>query len=118
MHMSKENSSQNRLPRVLVVDDDITVRLLARQSLERAGFAVAEAEDGSEAVSAFQETRPHLVLLDVDMPTMDGFQACAQLRRRDLTIKCLSNKKAPPDRRGFLNDSSVISGSDQFRDTI
>jgi diguanylate cyclase (GGDEF)-like protein/PAS domain S-box-containing protein len=81
MHINKQNMTKNPLPRVLVVDDDITVRLLARQSLERAGFAVAEAEDGSEAVSAFQEIWPHLVLLDVDMPNMDGFEACVQLRR-------------------------------------
>ena len=81
MHLSKNTFGKNSLPRVLVVDDDITVRLLARQSLARAGFTVAEAEDGSEAVSVFQETRPHLVLLDVDMPNMDGFEACARLRR-------------------------------------
>lgn len=65
---------------VLVVDDDITARLLARRSLEKAGYIVAEAEDGLEALGIFEETRPDLVLLDVEMPNLDGYQTCIRLR--------------------------------------
>jgi len=67
-------------PRVLVVDDDITVRLLAHQFLSKEGFSVIEAEDGLQALHIFQETKPHVVLMDVDMPNMNGFEACRQLR--------------------------------------
>jgi diguanylate cyclase (GGDEF)-like protein/PAS domain S-box-containing protein len=66
---------------VLVVDDDMTVRLLMRESLEQAGFDVMEAEDGLKAVQSFTETTPQIVLMDVEMPKMDGFSACAALRR-------------------------------------
>jgi diguanylate cyclase (GGDEF)-like protein/PAS domain S-box-containing protein len=65
---------------VLVVDDDMTMRLLARETLEQAGFTVEEAEDGHGALAAFEALRPDVVLLDVVMPVLDGFEACAALR--------------------------------------
>ena len=67
-------------PLVLVVDDDITVRLLAREALEQAGFSIEEAENGTQAISAFKRLHPEIVLLDVMMPEMDGFAVCAKLR--------------------------------------
>src|SRR5687768_7783226 len=66
---------------VLVVDDDITMRLLARETLEQAGFRVEEAVDGNAGVAAFERLRPDIVLLDVMMPVLDGFRACAALRK-------------------------------------
>jgi diguanylate cyclase (GGDEF)-like protein/PAS domain S-box-containing protein len=71
----------NRRTRVLVVDDDPALRLLMRESLEQAGFEVREAGDGAEAVKMFTEAPPETVLMDVEMPNMDGFAACAALRR-------------------------------------
>lgn len=65
---------------VLVVDDDITIRLLARRSLERVGYIVEEAEDGLKALAIFERLRPDVVLLDVGMPHLDGYQTCARLR--------------------------------------
>jgi diguanylate cyclase (GGDEF)-like protein len=71
----------NRRSLVLVVDDDAALRLLMRASLEQSGFAVLEAEDGSKALQSFTERSPGIVLMDVEMPNMDGFSACAALRR-------------------------------------
>jgi DNA-binding response OmpR family regulator len=68
-------------PLVLVVDDDLMMRTLARGALERGGFRVEEARDGLEALSQFQRCQPSLVFLDVDMPKLDGFETCKQLRR-------------------------------------
>ena len=68
-------------PVVLVVDDEPLTRLLAREALEGVGLAVVEAEDGMRAVEAYRHVRPALVLLDLLMPHMDGFSACAELRR-------------------------------------
>jgi diguanylate cyclase (GGDEF)-like protein/PAS domain S-box-containing protein len=68
-------------PVILIVDDDITLRILVRESLEQAGFAVEERADGVEAISTFEEVQPDMVLLDVLMPKMDGFTTCVQLRK-------------------------------------
>src|ERR1043166_274237 len=66
---------------VLLVDDDAAVRMLAREALEQAGFAVEEAADGETGVAAFERIRPDIILLDVMMPVLDGFKACAALRK-------------------------------------
>lgn len=76
-----ENKSFNSLPLVLIADDDITTRILLRASLEHAGFSVEEVEDGAAVLSAFERLHPDIVLLDVVMPKMDGFSACAALRK-------------------------------------
>ena len=68
-------------PVILIVDDDITLRILVRESLEQAGFAVEERADGVEAISTFEEVQPDIVLLDVLMPKMDGFTTCVKLRK-------------------------------------
>jgi diguanylate cyclase (GGDEF)-like protein len=65
---------------VLVVDDDPVMRLLARESLEGAGFQVVEAENGRGALEICREKRPKILLLDVNMPVLDGFETCRQLR--------------------------------------
>jgi diguanylate cyclase (GGDEF)-like protein len=65
---------------ILVVDDDAAARRLTRATLTRAGFDVVEATDGEKALHAMQLSMPDLVLLDVSMPVMDGFTACAKLR--------------------------------------
>ena len=64
----------------LIVDDDPTMRMLARQVLEQIGLEVEEAGDGQEAVRLFKQVRPAIVLLDVLMPVMDGFEACHAIR--------------------------------------
>lgn len=67
-------------PRILCVDDDPTMRLLLRECLEQAGFLVQEAASGEEALGRAITWPPDLVLLDVNMPGIDGFETCAMLR--------------------------------------
>ena len=66
--------------RVLVVDDDQDVRALVRRLLERAGHAVSEAADGREGLRALHTGRPELVVLDVTMPGLDGWQTLERMR--------------------------------------
>jgi DNA-binding response OmpR family regulator len=66
--------------RILVVDDDPDIRLLLRELLERTGYDVDEAADGRAALRSFFENPPSLVILDVTMPDMDGFQVLERLR--------------------------------------
>ena len=66
---------------LLVVDDDMMMRLLMRETLEEGGFEVVEAVNGAEALAFFDDVRPAAVLMDVEMPVMDGFTACTALRK-------------------------------------
>ena len=66
--------------RILLVDDDDFIRLLVRETLERTGFQVMEAADGQDAMAVFFDFMPDLVLLDVLMPGLDGFQTCRTIR--------------------------------------
>jgi PAS domain S-box-containing protein len=72
---------QKKDPIVLVVDDSATMRLLMREALEQAQFIVEEAEDGQAALARFLALKPDLVLLDVMMPGMDGFEVCTAIRQ-------------------------------------
>ncbi len=73
-------------PQVLVADDDATLRRLARTALEQAGFQVHEAADGIEAADTAAAVHPDIILMDVEMPNMDGFSACARIRKRPESV--------------------------------
>jgi DNA-binding response OmpR family regulator len=70
----------NERPRILIVDDDPDIRLLLRELLERTGYSVTEAETGRAALRSLFSATPALVILDVTMPDMDGYQALERIR--------------------------------------
>lgn len=72
---------QRDAPLALVVDDELSLRLSMSAALSKAGFEVIEAENGREALALFQSHTPDLVLLDVLMPEMDGFETCSAIRK-------------------------------------
>ncbi len=67
--------------RILIVDDDPQARLLLTYILKRKGFEVLEAENGASALVRVGKDIPDLVILDVMMPGMDGFEVCAAMRK-------------------------------------
>ena len=67
--------------KIMVVDDDPNIRELVRLYLEKEGFEVTCAERGDEAVKMFRATPPNLMLLDVMLPGMDGWQVCREVRK-------------------------------------
>ena len=69
--------------RILVVDDDQVIQQLLKVNLELEGYAVAVASDGQEALDLFGGFQPHLVLLDIMMPKLDGWEVARQLRDRE-----------------------------------
>ena len=71
--------------RVLVVDDEAPIRLLCRVNLEAEGMQVLEAADGLAGVEAARAERPDVILLDVMMPGMDGWQVAERLVEDDMT---------------------------------
>lgn len=68
-------------PTILVVDDSRTVRVVLQRMLLQGGYQTLEAEDGRQAVSIAKLHKPRLIIMDLVMPVMDGFQATRALRR-------------------------------------
>lgn len=91
------------IEKVLVVDDDKTLLRFISEYLEREGFQVAIADRGQKALRQFYKERPTIVLLDVMMPGMDGWEVCARLKElADVPVILLTAKTAEADKlRGF-----------------
>jgi len=65
---------------ILVVDDEIGILKFLRANLEDHGYDAVTAMDGAEAIAAFEMNLPNLVILDITMPKMDGFEVCRRIR--------------------------------------
>ena len=70
------------LGRVLVVDDDKNICELLRLYLEKEGYGVILAHDGEEAVVKFNALKPDIILLDIMLPGIDGWQVCREIRKK------------------------------------
>jgi two-component system, OmpR family, alkaline phosphatase synthesis response regulator PhoP len=83
---------------ILVVDDERNIVELVRLYLEKEGFNVVAASDGEQALTQYERTDPDLVVLDVMLPKMDGFEVCRELRRRgDVPILMLTARSEDVD---------------------
>ena len=81
------------MDKILVADDDLNICELLRLYLEKEGFEVVMAHDGEEAVVRFESEKPSLILLDIMMPKLDGWQVCRQIRQKsDCPIIMLTAK--------------------------
>ncbi|MBO9552116.1 Hpt domain-containing protein [Pseudomonas sp.] len=81
---------------VMVVDDSVTVRKVTSRLLERHGMSVMTAKDGVDAMALLEEHRPDVLLLDIEMPRMDGFEVATRIRRderlKDLPIIMITSR--------------------------
>jgi len=88
--------TRDRRTFALVVDDSITVRRVTQRLLERNGMRVLTAKDGVEAVSLLQENLPDIILLDIEMPRMDGYEVAAHVRNdprlKDIPIVMITSR--------------------------
>ena len=88
---------------VLIVDDSASVRKLVELTLRRSGFSVISAVSGVAALATLAETRPDLVLLDVMLVSLDGFQLCRAIRNHpdyaEIPIIILSGRESEADRQ-------------------
>ncbi|MFB2864656.1 response regulator [Aeromonas sp. MdU4] len=75
-------SSTNTIHNILVVDDMASNRYILRSLLEEAGYQVLEAADGQQAVEAVARATPDLILMDINMPVMDGYEACRRIKQQ------------------------------------
>ncbi len=92
----------HQLPLILVVDDSITVRRVTQRLLKREGFRVALAADGLQALEMLQTEKPSVVLSDIEMPRMDGFDLVRNIRAdvalRDLPVIMITSRMAEKHR--------------------
>ena len=99
--------------KILVVDDSPTIRAALKGLLERMGHTVVEANDGKEALQMYRQDRPGLVLIDVVMPIMDGYESARHMRETKadewVPIIFLSSKEADQDL-----DRAIEAGGDDY----
>ena len=116
-----EEAAPQRAASILVVDDALTVRELQRSIFENAGYRVRVAVNGEEALVEISHERPDLVLTDVQMPRMDGFELTEAIRKQpglaSLPVIILTSRGSDEDRRRGLEcgaDGYIVkSGFDQ-----
>jgi chemosensory pili system protein ChpA (sensor histidine kinase/response regulator) len=100
------NAAAVVIPLVLVVDDSVTVRRVSQRVLERSGYAVVLARDGLDALEKLQTASPAVVLLDIEMPRMDGFELLRRLRQdpqtRELPVVMITSRSADKHREYAL----------------
>lgn len=78
------------MARVLVIDDDVPTRRMLRQALERAGYEVAEAQEGHEGMQYCQEAHFDVVITDILMPDQEGLETIRELRRNFPEVKIIA----------------------------
>lgn len=106
-HPPTESTSADGRPLVMVVDDSPTVRKLVSLTLERRGYRVISAFDGVAAIKELGSCRPDLILLDINMPRLDGYRLCKLIKKHEATqtipVVMLSGKDGMFDKlRGRL----------------
>ena len=112
---------------ILIADDRPSSRELLRIVLQRAGYRVAEAEDGEQAVAVACEAKPDLILLDLQMPKLDGYGALEKLRQnehcREIPVLALTASAMRGDREkilaaGFTDYLSKPASPEVLRETV
>jgi CheY-like chemotaxis protein len=95
--------------KVLVVDDEPEIVILVKSRLEANGFATASAKDGAEALEKAVSEKPDIVLLDLLMPRMDGYETMKQMRKKKETqnIPVILFTAAPPEEVIKKGDDTV-----------
>jgi len=97
----------HRVPLVMVVDDSITMRKVTGRVLERHNFEVATAKDGIDALERMEERVPDLMLLDIEMPRMDGYELATQMksdpRLRNVPIVMITSRTGEKHRQRALD---------------
>lgn len=111
------------MARILIVDDDINQRVLYREILEDDGYEIAEAHDGRSALEAVERDRPDLVILDINMPGMDGLQTLRRLHDMDRHLLVILNSAYSAYKDQFVSwlaDAYITKSSniDDIRTTV
>ncbi|MDJ1183844.1 ATP-binding protein [Roseofilum casamattae] len=97
--------------KVLIVDDKAVNRMVMREVLELLGFAIAEAEDGEQGITQYQQFQPDLIITDLVMPTLDGFEFTRRIRKQDPEIIIIASSASVLEHD---RDYSIAIGCNDF----
>lgn len=104
-HQSKQS--------ILVVDDYDDIRLLLKLRLERQGYLVLEASDGQEAVEVAELEHPDLIVMDFNLPKLDGFIATQYIRQRD-ELRDIPIVAITAHRKEYSRDVAMAAGCNDY----
>ncbi len=100
---------------ILLVDDDESIQLLYREEFKEAGYRVVSVYNGSEALEAFKEASPDLIVLDIQMPGLNGIEVLRQIKMVDSSIPVILNsayQEFKQDLGAWASDEYVVKSSD------
>ena len=101
------------MPRILIVDDEPNIVLALELLMKREGYEIRTVGDGERAVEAAETFRPDLILLDVMMPRMDGFEVCQRIRA-DASLKGISIVMLTAKGREVEREKGLALGADLY----
>ena len=103
------------MEKVLCVDDDLSLLRLYQEELTEDGYKVILAKDGKEALKKFEKESPHVVVMDIRMPVMDGIETLTAMLGKDRQVPVILNTAYPQYRENFMTwgaEAYVIKSSD------
>jgi CheY-like chemotaxis protein len=107
----EKNVPKNKKPKVLVVEDDVFLSNVHKKKLALEGFEVYMAGNGQEALALAPKVKPDIILLDLIMPVMDGFQTLKELKEnpelKDIKVMILSNLSQDEDKQRVMEMGAV-----------
>jgi chemotaxis family two-component system response regulator PixH len=97
-------------PKILIIDDSATVRMFMVRALQKMGYQISLASNGTEGLQKAVLERPHCIILDIVLPGLNGYSLCRQLRSmdpaHDLAIIMISSKNSPVDQNWGLRQGA------------
>jgi CheY-like chemotaxis protein len=99
------------MSKIMIVDDEEKIRYIVRKMLEGEGYKVLEAEGGKQCLEIIKKEKPDLILMDVMMPEMDGWEAAKEVKKddanKDIIISMLTVKSEDEDKIKSLDEASA-----------
>ncbi len=109
--------------KILVVDDEESIHLLYREELEEEGYEVHSAMNGEEALKLFDDIKPDLVILDINMPGMDGIEVLRQIKEKKPSVPVILSSAYPEykqDLASWASDDYIVKSfnMDDLKDSV
>ncbi len=109
--------------KILVVDDEESIHLLYKEELEEEGYEVLSALNGEDALKLFDEANPDLVILDINMPGMDGIEVLRQMKQKRPSVPVILSSAYPEykqDLASWASDDYIVKSFnlDDLKDSV